>query len=347
MYFFRHTDTGVEKDNIVMIPFDPSIGDHYASFKQEAASLAGIEETATANYPMYKGYDEFISKSKSTNTDVALPIIAVDKNFIPLLGLRWKRAPDDSFFYQKQNQLIINETAIEKLNLNNNPVHKKIFVSGRQTEIAGVLKDFNYESLQNKIGALCMFISSDTASAWDMGGCMFAKMKPHVNVPTLIGQIKTIYEKYDKGKPFEYFFMDDAYNAIYTAEDKLSKIFVMFTTFTIFIACLGLFGLATFMAQQRTKEIGIRKVLGASVAQITTMLSKDFIALVLAAIVIASPVAWWAMHRWLQKFVYRINISGWISFMAGLTAVLIAIATISFQSIKAAMSNPVKSLRTE
>ncbi|MFT4152883.1 ABC transporter permease [Parafilimonas sp.] len=348
MYFFRHADTGVNRENIVMIPFEPSIGKHFAAFRQETASLAGVQQTTAAHYPMYKGYDIFFTKGKGANTDVTLPVFSVDENFIPMLGLQWKIKPDAPLDYNK-NQVVINEETISKLNLeHNNPLHEKISVGSGEYEVAGVLKNFNYQSLHEKIGALCLFIASDTASGWaQAGGCLFVKAKVHVNMPALIQQIKSVYEKYDRQKPFEFTFMDDNYEAMYTAEDRLSKIFETFTVLTICIACLGLFGLITFMAEQRTKEIGIRKVLGASVQSIVQMLSKDFIKLILIAFIVAVPVAWWAMHSWLEDFAYRISVEWWMIAAAGGGVLLIALLTISFQAIKAAMANPVKSLRTE
>src|SRR4030095_14559218 len=144
-----------------------------------------------------------------------------------------------------------------------------------------------------------------------------------------------------------YTFMDDDFNKTYTAEQQTGKLFITFAVFAIFIACLGLFGLVTYAAEQRTKEIGIRKVLGASVGGIVAMLSKDFAKLVLIASIVAFPVGWWAMNKWLQSFAYRINISWWVFLAAGVTAIVIALITVSFQAIKAAISNPVKSLRTE
>jgi putative ABC transport system permease protein len=149
------------------------------------------------------------------------------------------------------------------------------------------------------------------------------------------------------GNPFTYSFMDEEFNNLYRAKQQTGKIFITFATLAILIACLGLFGLAAYAAEQRTKEIGIRKVLGASVGNITGMLSKDFLKLVLIASVIAFPVAWWAMHKWLEDFAYRVNISWWIFLVSGMIALVIAIVTVSFQAIKAAMANPVKSLRTE
>ena len=149
------------------------------------------------------------------------------------------------------------------------------------------------------------------------------------------------------GMPFSYRFLDDSFNEMYNSEQRVGKIAMIFSILAIFIACLGLFGLATFIAEQRTKEIGIRKVLGASVNGIVQLLSKDFLKLVLIAFVIAVPISWWAMHRWLQDFAYRINISWWIFIIAGFLALVIALLTISFQAIKAAIANPVKSLKTE
>jgi putative ABC transport system permease protein len=189
---------------------------------------------------------------------------------------------------------------------------------------------------------------SDTSALWlHQGGCLYAKIVDNGNVAFLIDQLKIIYEKYDREKPFEISFMDEASDAQYKAEDRLSKILNTFTAFAILIASLGLFGLATFMAVQRTKEIGVRKVLGASVQNIVLLLSKDFLKLVVLAIVIASPVAWWAVNGWLQNFAYRINIEWWMFAAGGLFVVVIALLTVSYQAIHAAIANPAKSLRTE
>ncbi len=348
LYFFRHADTGVNRENIVMFPFAPSIGKHYTAFKKETEALSAVGQTATARYQMYKGYDMFFTNPKNSTQEVAVPALSVDENFITLLNLKWKIAPADPLFYRRQNIAVINEAAIEKLDLNDKPTNEKLRLGGQQFEVAGVLKDFNYSSLHNKIGALSLIISNDTASQWrESGGTLFAKLKPNANISSAIDQIKKVYEKYDSEKPFEYHFMDEAFESMYKAEDRLSKIFDVFTLFTIIIACLGLFGLTAFAAEQRTKEIGIRKVLGASVASIVSMLSADFLKLVLIAIIIASPVAWYLMQEWLKNFAYRIDIRWPVFVLAGLFAVSIALLTVSYQAIKAAIANPVKSLRTE
>jgi putative ABC transport system permease protein len=166
-------------------------------------------------------------------------------------------------------------------------------------------------------------------------------------LPVTIAAIKKAYDTFFPGNLFDYSFLDEHFNAQYNNDRLFGKIFAIFSGFGIFIACLGLLGLSLFATVQRTKEIGVRKVLGASVSNIVALLSKDFIKLVIIAFLIASPVAWWIMHNWLQEFAYRININWWIFLAAGLLAIVIALATISFQAIKAAIANPVKSLRTE
>jgi putative ABC transport system permease protein len=348
LYFLRHTETGVDTENIVMIPFEKEVGSHFIPFKQEIQSLPAVKQSSVSLYPMYSGYNIQSVKRQNSDEMVFLPTLTVDQNFISLLALKWQAPPSDSLFYRNQKlTAIINQAAVEKLNLDSNPINQKI---NGQHEIQGVLKDFNFTSLHNKIDPLCLFViqDNDVASSWaENGGCIFAKINSKVNMPTVIQHMKTIYEKYDTESPFEYHFMDDAFEAQYASEDRLAKIFGIFTALTILIAAMGLFGLATFMALQRRKEIGIRKVLGASVKSITTLLSKDFLKLVLIAIVLAVPISWYFMDDWLQNFAYRITISWWVFFLAGLLALVIAFLTVSFQAIKAAMANPVKSLRTE
>jgi putative ABC transport system permease protein len=177
------------------------------------------------------------------------------------------------------------------------------------------------------------------------GSIAFRINSAHIN--KVIASIQGIYKKVAPGLPFKYSFMDANFDKTYRAEQRMGGLSVTFAILAILIACLGLFGLITFAAEQRTKEIGIRKVLGASVSDVSAMLSKDFLKLVVIALLIAFPVGWWAMNKWLQGFAYRITISWWIFIVAGATAVLIALATVSFQAIKAATANPVKSLRSE
>ena len=194
---------------------------------------------------------------------------------------------------------------------------------------------------------MVVFVRKDTDSLWSDGGCLMAKIGAHVNIPTVLEGIKNVYRRYDSQQPFEYEFMDETFNNFYKAEDRLAGLSGLFTTISVIIACLGLFALATFAAQQRVKEIGIRKVLGASVSSIGTLLSRDFLRPVLLAVLVASPLSWWLMNKWLEDFAYRTSLSWWIFLTAGMGLLLVALATVLFRTIKAAQANPTINLRSE
>jgi putative ABC transport system permease protein len=210
----------------------------------------------------------------------------------------------------------------------------------KRIPIAGVIRDFHLRSLRNKIEPLVLVLHEDR------GDKLLIRVKPQ-NVAAALASVETTYKTINPNQPFDYTFLDQTFADQYRADERKGDLFLAFSGMAIFIACLGLFGLATFTAEQRTKEIGVRKVLGASVTSIVALLSKDFLKLVVIAIVIASPLAWYAMSRWLQDFAYKIDIEWWVFALAGLLAVSIALLTVSFQSIKAALMNPVKSLRSE
>jgi putative ABC transport system permease protein len=205
--------------------------------------------------------------------------------------------------------------------------------------VIGVVKNFNYESLRQQVGAVAFFLGQDAGSA--------SFRLNAADVPNLLTQIEATWKQLMPGQPFNYQFMDDRFDHVYRAEQRVGTLTLTFSVLAILVACLGLFGLAAFTAEARTKEIGVRKVLGASVGSLIALLSRDFIKLVLIAILIASPIAWYAMHRWLQDFAYKIEIEWWMFALAGLLAIGIALLTVSFQSVKAALVNPIKSLRSE
>ncbi len=212
-------------------------------------------------------------------------------------------------------------------------------------QVVGVMKDFHIGSVRAAIEPVAIFHkSSKTYQTW--GSYLAVKLQPH-NEKAAIAKIESLWQKSLPNVPFEFDFLDASFKTLYRTDNKVSLILGMFTALALIIGCLGLFALATFSAEVRTKEIGIRKVLGASVVGITALLSKDFLKLVIIAIVIASPIAWYLMSEWLQDFAYRISISWWMFAIAGGLAVLIALLTVGFQSIKAALSDPVKSLKTE
>jgi putative ABC transport system permease protein len=348
LYYFRHADTGINKDNVVMIPIGNSVGKKYAALKQDMQSLAGVNSVATSHYAMFKSYDMNYFDGETKGEKVGVAFIVADKNFMSTLGLKWKYPPAPNMELASRHKTIINEETIAELHLPANPVGSFIKSGDQKIEISGVLKNFNFTSMAYAVKPLSLYIVKDTDSYFNKFGCnLFAKISPRTNLPTLLGNMQAIYKKYDQDTPFNYTFMDDAFNLQYKAEDQLASIFSVFTCITIILATLGLFGLAAFTIEQRTKEIGIRKVLGASLASINVLLSRDFLRLVLLSIIIASPVAWWAMHSWLQNFSYRITIAWWVFAIAGLLAIITAIITVSYHALKAAIANPVKSLRSE
>ena len=222
-----------------------------------------------------------------------------------------------------------------------NAINKKLTFWGVDGRVIGVVKDFNYQPLTATIQPMVLRYRPD-----EFHFNLLIKTKPG-KIPATVALVENLYKKYDADGLFEYGFVDQSLDNLYKSQQGTGKIISSFTILTILISCMGLFGLAAYTTEQRTKEIGIRKVLGASVASITSMLSKDFVRLVLIAIIIASPIAWFGSKKWLQDFAYRIDINVWVFVTAGILAIMIALVTVSLQAIKAAIANPVKSLRTE
>jgi putative ABC transport system permease protein len=235
---------------------------------------------------------------------------------------------------------LLNESAVKKLGPEN-LLNEEIVLtgSGKTYQVVGIVKDFNFESLRREIQPMALILTTQ-------GTYLSARIDSE-NVSATVTQIESLWELYALDQPFQYTFMDDNYDALFRAEQRLGKVFSIFTGLAIVVACLGLLGLATFMAEQRTKEIGIRKVMGASATSITLLLSKDFTKLIIIAFGIAIPIAYFIIQKWLEGFAYRTDIGAWVFLLAGLGALLIAMLTVSFQSIKAALANPVESLRNE
>jgi putative ABC transport system permease protein len=246
----------------------------------------------------------------------------------------------------KYTAAIVNETLVKELGWKD-PVGKRLSFKYGQNETAeriviGVIKDFHTYSLQHKVEPIVLMMPP-VASMEDN---LYVKINT-AKTPEALAFIEKTYKQFDKSNPIEFHFLDQNFARQYEAESKQEQLSLTFTVLAIFIACLGLFGLAAFTAQQRVKEIGIRKVLGASVSSIALMLSKDFVKLVLIAICIAAPIAWYAMNRWLEGFAYRVDVDLWLIGAAALAAMIIAIITVSIQAIRAGLANPVKSLKTE
>jgi len=339
---------GFNKDQVLIINGTGSLGNNAKAFKEEILAMSGVNSGTLSSYlPVSSSSRNDNSYSKDAVMDskngIDMQTWTVDYDYIKTMGMEIIKGRNFSKEFADSNATIINETTAKFLGYDD-PIGKKIYHAGNDGaktsfDIIGVVKNFHFESLRQNVGPMCMRLGTDRGLASFKIDA--AKSK------NLITQIENKWKSMAAGLPFSYRFLDDSFNEMYRNDQRIGKLAISFAILAIFIACLGLFGLATYMAEQRTKEIGIRKVLGASVGNVVNMLSKDFIILVLIAFVFAFPVAWWAMHNWLQDFAYRITIGWWIFFAAGAIAFLIAFITVSSQAIKAALANPVKSLRTE
>lgn len=328
-----------------MIQGTNTLDEKSKSFKEELQKLSQVKTVTTGDYLPIVGTkrdgNPFWKEGK-TKEDPAIGAQKwrVDYDYVKTLGI--KLVEGRNFLKEMASDssaAIINETMAKELGLKN-PIGQKIENGWEKFTVIGVVEDFNFELMKQNIGPLCMILGNNQASI------VLVKMNG-AKVRDALASISSIWKNFAPNQPFRYTFMDESFANMYADVQRLGRIFTSFAVFAIIIACLGLFALSAFMAEQRTKEIGIRKVLGASVNSITGMLSKDFLKLIIIAIVIASPIAWWAMVKWLQDFAYRIPVSWTFFAAAGSAAFFIALFTVSFQAIKAATANPVKSLRTE
>ncbi len=242
---------------------------------------------------------------------------------------------------------ILNEASVKAIGWKSpqDAIGKDFKYGDTKGHIIGVIGDFHFESLRQKIVPIVLE-NAPTSASDSRFNSLSIKVAGN-NIPGALAAVEKIWKKYLPEMPYEYTFLDDRFEQLYQAEQRQGTIFTVFACIAIFIACLGLFGLSAFSITQRVKEIGVRKVLGANVSSIVTLLSKDFLKLVLVAAIIAFPVAWYAMTHWLRDFAYRISIHWWVFVLAAVLALIVALVTVSFQAIKAAVANPVKSLRTE
>ncbi|HEX5025778.1 MAG TPA: ABC transporter permease [Agriterribacter sp.] len=349
MKFMQNKDLGYNKNQVITIPNSWALGTNERVFKQQMledprvlhATMSWYKPTEPNNYNNAMAYPAGNDKLIISGVNYY-----VDEQYIPTLGMQMisgrnfsKNFPTDS------SAIILNETAVKALGWNAETALDKTLIRQNSPRgdnfpfhVIGVVKNFNFKSLHETISPLYMTLQPE-------GGLIF-KITSN-DIPGLLAAMKTKWDSYHTEEPFTFSFMDDYFNKAYATEQKTATVLNIFSVLTIFVACLGLFGLATYTAEQRTKEIGIRKVLGATVTQVTQMLSKEFLKLVSIASLIAFPVAWWGMNKWLQNFAYRIDISWWVFAIAGIAALVIALITVSFQAIKAAVANPVEALRSE
>ncbi len=348
--YIRSKDIGFNREQMLIINNTSALGKNTEAFKNEMIRLSGVEKATYSSYlPVnyYRSNDSFFqTPSLDTKDAISMQEWEIDENYIPTLEMTMVQGRNFSKEMSTDSSgIVINEAAAKFLG-GKDILNRKLYnLVNEETKalkvytVIGVVKDFNFTSLREQVKPLAFVYKKST-------GSITLKIST-THIPALLDQIKEKWQGLSAGLPFEYSFMDDDFNRFYVGEQKIGTLFTVLACLAIFIACLGLFGLATFMAEQRIKEIGVRKVLGASVNGLVAMLSKDFIILVVTAIVIATPLAYYFIHQWLQTFAYHVEINWWVFALAGTFAILIALLTVSYQAIKAALMNPVKSLKSE
>ncbi len=352
--FIQKKDLGFQKDQVLVLNDIGMVGDQKETLKNEVERLGNVQSVSLSSYlptPSERGGTTYFPEGRVPHADAAIIIDQweVDFDYAKTLNLNIISGRDfNEQLMTDSSAVLLNEAAVAMLGKTpENVLGLRITDDFRKESekdmhfytVIGVVRNFHFETLRNSIDALSLVVGKESDR-------MMVKLKASDFSETIAG-IESVWDKLASGQPFSYYFMDDSFNETYKAEQRLSKVFVVFTTLSIFIACLGLFGLAAYNAERKAKEIGIRKVLGATVAQVTYKLSSDFLKLVAVAIVVSLPLAWFIMNKWLEDFSYRIDISWWVLVLAAFLAIIISILTVSQQSIKAALSNPVKSLRSE
>jgi putative ABC transport system permease protein len=351
LFFIQHKKPGYNREHVLVLPMDNKMLSRLDVIKQEFKTDPDILSVAHCVRTPVKGGGGYNMRSAVMPADKQMDVTAnpVDEDYVNTVGLQLEAGsnfthqdikdvePDSGKLYH----FILNESAARELGWKpNDAVGKKMFLdNSRPGYVTGVVKDFNFESLRSPIKPFVLFPEI-------RAGRLLIKLDGH-HIQQTISFLASKWKELVPDRPFEYHFLDEDYDDLYQSEIRLGKVMNLFASIGILLACFGLFGLSSYAIQQRTKEIGIRKVLGANVTGITALLAKDFISLVFIAFIIAAPVAWFAANRWLLDYAYRIKLSWTIFLYTGLLAVLIALITVSFQAIRTALMNPVKSLRTE
>ncbi len=349
--YMQRKSLGFDKEQMVIIPYNSSLKDQYESFRTELLTNSNIKNACrTSRIPTGRLLDNmgaYVSSADSmapVTTDIKF--VSVDYDFLPayhinlLAGRNFSRE-----FGTDTAGFVLNQTAIKAIGWKSpeEAVGKDFKYGSRKGHVIGVISDFHFESMHQQIEPMVFVMFPPRVSYFNN---LSIKISGN-NTSAALAAIESTWKKFIPEIPYEYSFLDENFDKLYQAEQRQGTIFTTFACIAIFIACLGLFGLSAFTISQRIKEIGVRKVLGADVSGIVALLSKDFLKLVLVAALIAFPIAWYAMHNWLKDFAYRINIQWWVFIIAAIAALVIALLTVSFQAIKAALANPVKSLRTE
>lgn len=340
--FMRNKSLGYNKENLLYLPSNEALNANYEVMKSELQQLPSVQNVTTSDGLIYEwssNSSNFSWEGKRPDQDILFNHIGTNYDFIKTIGAELKAGRDFSREFATDSvNFIINEESARLMGMKD-PVGKALSWGDSKGQIVGVVKDFSINSFHTGQQPVILYLNPDFYY-------LYLRIDGK-NVSNTLSQMERVWKKYNPAYPFEYKFFDAEYDQLYRSEQRISALSRVFAILAIFVSCLGLFGLAAFTAEQRTKEIGIRKVLGATVLNLTTLLSTDFLKLVLLSTILAFPVAWWVMHRWLERFAYRIELSWWIFAIAGILAVLIAMLTVSSQAIKAAVTNPANSLKSE
>ncbi len=346
--YIHNKNLGFQKDHVLIINDAFMLGNNVDVFKNEMLTMPGVVSGTVSNFlpvPSERNFSAFFTQAAMiSESGLTMQRWRIDDGYFKTLGIKLIKGRNFSNkFITDSSSIILNETAVKQLGFKD-PLNTSIYnwvAHGRVKKytVIGVVKDFNFESLHQDIGPLCF--------VYERSPNLVSFKVNAARIPFIINEAGSIWKKMASEMPFSYRFLDDSFNEVYKNEKQIGLIALSFSLLAILIACLGLFGLATFLIEQKTKEIGIRKVLGASITSLLFMLSEEFLKWILIANIIAIPVAYYFMNNWLNDFAYRININVWIFVFAGGIAVAIALTTISVKAIKAASANPVKSLRYE
>jgi len=353
MHFMQTKNLGYDKEHIVVLPIGGNMLQNFQSLKDAFAQVRGVESiTASYETPEYVEWGDGITViDEKGKHDISLNAMPVDLDFIQTMKMQLIAGRDfqqsDFAMMDTSNNYanfhipyIINETLAKKIGWTPQQAVGRTIENRTTGPVVGVVKDFNFSSLHDPIGPLVIFLGRDFSRDF--------MLRINSNeMQSTLDRLQAVWKQRVPDRPFNYHFLDDDYNKLYLAEQRTSKLFGVAAGLAIVLACLGLFGLAAFTTVQRTKEIGIRRVLGANISSITLLVAKNFLQLVSIAIVIAVPLAWWAGNKWLQDFAFRIPVQAYVFVATAIVTVLIALCTVGYHSIRAALANPVKSLRTE
>ncbi|MCD6335189.1 MAG: ABC transporter permease, partial [Candidatus Latescibacteria bacterium] len=343
--YIRNKRLGFQKEHVIVLPIrGQEVRKNYEAIKSRLLQHSDILSVSASSSMPGGLMDKSSIRPEGAQDELASHTLSIDHDFIEMLKIELAAGRNFSkdFAAVAKEAILLNEAAVRRFGWESpkNAIGKRATLWGRKWTVIGVVKDFHISSLHDPIEPLVLYIRPDRFCY------LSVRIRPG-HISETLDFLKHSWDEFSPNRPFEYSFLDDSFDKLYRAEDRLGKIFGSFSLIAILIACLGLFGLASFATEQRTKEIGIRKILGASVSGIVLLLSKEFTKLVLVSNLIAWPVAYWAMNRWLQDFAYRIPIGVGTFLLAGVIALVIALLTVSFQAIKAATANPVKALRYE